>query len=666
MKKTTKRMMIGALALAALALVPGATGCDDDSSSNPDPEQARLRVIHLSADAPEVDVLANGADRVVSGLAFAEGTAYLTVDEGTYDFAVVPAGGAAGDSVLDINDLMLAADGYYTAVAYGALADLRALALVDDMTTPASGEIRVRAIHAAPAVGEVDIWNVPATGSPSALYEDVGYGVAGDALDLPAGAYTLGLDVDNDAVPDLLFDLPALAAGTIANVFAVSDADGAFLLAQLGDGSVARIDPREPTPSVGWVRAIHLSPDAPAVDVLVDGTVRAFEGLAFGEGSTFAELEAGSYDLDIVPAGGAVGDSVLNVADAAIPADGYVTAVAFDELSMIQGLLLVDDFDGLAATDIRVRAIHTASAVGEVDIWNLPATGDPGLLYENVGFGAAGDYIDLPAAAYRLGFDVDNDMVPDVTFQLPALEAGTTANIFAVSDADGVFLLAQLPNGDVARIDAETPTPTTGRIRALHLSFDAPEVDVLVNGTIRAFTGVAFGEGSGYADLDVGTYDLDVVPAGGAVGDSVLNASAAIAAGGSYTAVAYGPLATIDALLLEDDDDGLAAGQIRIRAIHAASAVGEVDIWNIPASGAPSILYENVPFGAAGSYLDLPAAAYTLGFDVNNDASPDVIFDVPALPAGTVANVFAVSDASAVYLLAQLEDGTLARVDPTP
>jgi hypothetical protein len=61
--------------------------------------------------------------------------------------------------------------------------------------------------------------------------------------------------------------------------------------------------------------------------------------------------------------------------------------------------------------------------------------------------------------------------------------------------------------------------------------------------------------------------------------------------------------------------------------------------------------------------MDLPAGAYSVGFDVDNDATPDVAFDLPALPAGTVANVFAVSEGSTVFLIAQLQDGTVARID---
>ncbi|MEA1931446.1 DUF4397 domain-containing protein [Halohasta litorea] len=50
------------------------------------------------------------------------------------------------------------------------------------------------------------------------------------------------------------------------------------------------------------LRAIHASPDAPAVDVLV-GQTPVFEGVAFGDAAYF-DLPAGDYELSIVPANG--------------------------------------------------------------------------------------------------------------------------------------------------------------------------------------------------------------------------------------------------------------------------------------------------------------------------------------------------------------------------
>lgn len=233
--------------------------------------------------------------------------------------------------------------------------------------------------------------------------------------------------------------------------------------------------------------------------------------------------------------------------------------------------------------------------------------------------------------------------------------------VFAATLALGTALVTGCDNDKVTAPEA---TPTAN-LRVLHLSPDAPAVDVFLNqGTMPAVSNLTFKAGTSYAQVAPGNYRIDISANGNTAGQSVLNVpSLALEPSRSYTAVAYGNLASIRALALVDDKSALESGKIRVRAIHTAAAVGQVDIWNIPGNGAPAPLYEDVDFGVAGGYLDLPAGAYTLGFDVDNDATPDVVFELPALAAGTVANVFAVTEGSTVFLLAQLQDGTLARID---
>jgi hypothetical protein len=241
-----KNLRSSALATAMAVLALTAAGCDDDDDAvSPVPGEANLRAVHLSPDAPEVDMYFNGsATPAVTDLAFNEGTSFLTVNEGAYDVAIAPANTSLGSAVLTVNDVDLSPNKSYTAVAFSPVASIDALLLEDNLSTPAAGQIRVRAIHTASAVGQVDIWNVPAVGAPTPLYQDVDFGDAGGYLTVPAGAYTLGVDVDNDATPDLTFTTPSLAAGTVANIFAVSNSGGSvYLLAQLQNSQIVRIDP---------------------------------------------------------------------------------------------------------------------------------------------------------------------------------------------------------------------------------------------------------------------------------------------------------------------------------------------------------------------------------------------------------------------------------------
>jgi len=238
--------------LTAVGCLALASGCSSDDGSDVQPaavakaEDAQVRVLHLSPDAPGVDVFVNGGSApAVTNLGFPSGTPYLAVPAGAYTFDVAATGATAADAVLSIEGLKLAEGTSYTAVAFDELSSIAALALEDDYKNLGAGKIRIRAVHAASAVGQVDIWNVTDAASPSPLYENVDFGVAGGALDVPAGAYKLGIDVNDDKTPDVTFALPSLPAGTFANVFATNDKAGAvFLVAQLRDGSTVRIDPQ--------------------------------------------------------------------------------------------------------------------------------------------------------------------------------------------------------------------------------------------------------------------------------------------------------------------------------------------------------------------------------------------------------------------------------------
>jgi hypothetical protein len=59
------------------------------------------------------------------------------------------------------------------------------------------------------------------------------------------------------------------------------------------------------TPAAGkaHVRFIHLSPDAPAVDVAVTGGPVLFADKSFRQYTAFTPVDSGTYDLEVRPAG---------------------------------------------------------------------------------------------------------------------------------------------------------------------------------------------------------------------------------------------------------------------------------------------------------------------------------------------------------------------------
>src|SRR5690554_77326 len=89
------------------------------------------------------------------------------------------------------------------------------------------------------------------------------------------------------------------------------------------------------------VRIVHASPDAPAVDVWVNGEV-AISGLAFGEATDYVNLPGGDYDVAVTPAGAGAEDAVIE-ATLTLENGAAYTVAAVGEVAAIEPLVLQDN-----------------------------------------------------------------------------------------------------------------------------------------------------------------------------------------------------------------------------------------------------------------------------------------------------------------------------------
>jgi len=139
-----KKVIFAAALISVLAVMSVSAALDD----------ARVRVIHASPDAPAVDVWANGAPLFVNA-PFKGITDWKNVPSGTYDIEVVPAG-ATNPVVIDAT-LRLSRFRDYTVIATGNLADIQPLVLVDRTMAPSRKFAGIRFVHASPDAPAVDI-----------------------------------------------------------------------------------------------------------------------------------------------------------------------------------------------------------------------------------------------------------------------------------------------------------------------------------------------------------------------------------------------------------------------------------------------------------------------------------------------------------------------------
>ena len=626
---------IGALALA---------GCDGGGGEL----ATQLRVVHLSPDAPNIDAFVDGQGPAVSDLAFAESSGGRPIEPGEHDIQIAAAGAGADAAVVTLSDVLVEEGARYTAFAFGDLANLQAATVEDSTQGLATGHVRVRVIHTGFGVGTVDVYALADAGQADLIAENLRYGTAAEPVDIPTDAFVAGVDVDDDGAADLLYSIPGLPAGSVVNVFAtVDDAGAVFLLAQLPNETV-RIDAVSQR-----LRVVHLSPDAPAVTPLFGGAALPELGaISFPSSTDYASISVSEGEL-AVTTDGTPGTAVLSAPLTFEDGRSY-TAVAFGRVASIGALFFEDDRTDLASTDIRVRAIHGAPDVGQVDVFNVAADGTATSILEDVDFGDVAEPLDLPAGAYTLGVDVNDDATPDLYFELPALEGGTLANVYVTQEAGGaVFALAQLDGATTARID-----PSESEVRVLHLSRDAPNVDVYAGG-VAAITNLAFKRQSATLTVRSGTLAVAVTATGAARETAVIEANLSLLPNRAYTVVAYDDVASIKALVLEDDASGLAPTDIRVPITHVAPGVTRGDVYELLSGGTSfgAQLVDDFGFGETPPAVDLPAGTYTIGFDAEANGDIQAIFDLPLLTPGSYvrAHVFQEADGS-VGVLVQLRD----------
>lgn len=370
--------------MAGMAGMAGTGGGDGGT------QMAKIRVVHASSSAPAVDLYPGGGSTpIVTNLAYGKATDYLELPPGTLEIDIRAAGSpASGAPVFTTPKLSLAANEKYTAIAAGDIGSskdedgFRVLALEEGFGAPASGNARVRIVHAsfdAPTV-DIDVGNDDPTNpeiTGLARFADTG----ASGVDLPAGAATqVGIAAGGKTVT--AFTTPPLPPGAELFVIAAGqlgklarEAAGFQLIAVLPSGGATATIKQNPR-----VYALHASPDAGPVDIY-SGTTELVDSAGFGAMAPL-QVPPGTYALDFFPAqaGPTPKPSSAPAASATTPAlqagqtylaiaAGELTAAppTFGLIALQEGFALDDSTKG------RVRVVHASGNAPAVDIG--PASG---------------------------------------------------------------------------------------------------------------------------------------------------------------------------------------------------------------------------------------------------------------------------------------------------
>ena len=235
-------------------------------------------------------------------------------------------------------------------------------------------------------------------------------------------------------------------------VRAAALAAGALALA--GCQGLSRIQP------VSQVRVIHVSPDAPALDIRqtsaqprsVSGQMGLYN-LSFGTVSSYMPISPGTYTQAAYTAGtqqqlASVHGKVLD--------GGQYTLLTSNIVANLQMTLLRDRSTPAPAGQVALRFLHQATRVGPVDLY-LQRTGDSvgamTPIAAGLAFGRDTDYITVPAGTFSM-------IVMPAGSALSSAPAFTTAQVSYPSTAVRSILLVDGNADDAAAPPLQIITAT--------------------------------------------------------------------------------------------------------------------------------------------------------------------------------------------------------------
>ncbi len=171
----------------------------------------------------------------------------------------------------------------------------------------------VRVLHAVPDAPNVDVYI-----NANRVLKNVAFKDVSEYLTLPAGSYHIDIYPTGNSVTTVISKKIRVETGKVYTLAAVGSGNKLQLLPYLDDPTVPGNETK--------VRFIHLSPDAPAVDIAVKGGDVVFPNVSFKQATNYLGLTPMTVNLEARAAG--TKNSVLTVPNVSLKPNQAYTIVA--------------------------------------------------------------------------------------------------------------------------------------------------------------------------------------------------------------------------------------------------------------------------------------------------------------------------------------------------
>jgi len=181
------------------------------------------------------------------------------------------------------------------------------------------------------------------------------------------------------------------------------------------------------TPAVSQsnIMVVHASPNAPGVDLLIDGTKINSAALTFPTNTGYLKTESGKRNVKVNVTGTT---TTVIEADLDLTKDISYSVFAVDSVSKISAVVTMDDLSAPAAGKAHVRFVHLSPNAPAVDI---AVASSGAVVFGDKKFKEYTAFTPLDAGKYNLDVRVAGTKTVALVLPEITLEAGKIYTVFA-------------------------------------------------------------------------------------------------------------------------------------------------------------------------------------------------------------------------------------------
>lgn len=339
--------------------------------------------------------------------------------------------------------------------------------------------------------------------------------------------------------------------------------------------------PTVDVPDRAFVRFLNAAPDAPALDVYVDG-VLIVPGTVLATVTDYLPVDVGERAIRLVPTGGDAEAQAVVVATVDIAPGSFQLLVIQDYLNAL----------GLASYAQDTSAIDR-SGYARLRLLPLAPDGDETSLTRPDGNGLFAGALSMASTAYEVV------QAGSQTYQLHTVrddaESVLSVPLNLLPDvAYDLVVIGQVRDGTIRVLPLRTATEqpcaetlgigggSQGCLRVVNASPGLPALDVYVDAGDGSMTllasGLTFAAVVPPLAVDEGQHEIVLVPAGGALEDRLGSSTVALDDGEGSLVVVSGDPDRLRFTTYPDDRLPLGGDQARLTVVHQVDDIGMLDV----------------------------------------------------------------------------------------